>query len=79
MGGTAASPAHITLINPPPPPQVLINKKKALKEKYTCIQKHHDTNISSTKPTHKISSNRGAVWCSFLRSNEISVVFEFLK
>ena len=39
---------------PPPLPQVLINKKIALKEKYTCIQKHHDGNISTTKLSHKI-------------------------
>ena len=48
------NPAHIILVTPPPTPRVLINKKKALKEKYNCIQKHHDGNISTTKPTHKI-------------------------
>ena len=35
---------HITV-------QVLINKKKAIKEKSTYIQKHHDRKISTTKPT----------------------------
>ena len=41
-------------ISPLLPLQVLINKKKAPKEKYTCIQKHHDGNIPTTKSTHKI-------------------------